>query len=92
MSIFEGVGLEGLGLEGLGLEAFGLEWWAMVALLFILPKIFVLLLALLFMFAEKIPGFETFAGGRVKAFKEHINQQLLANAQKIIQLFRPSKS
>ena len=82
MSIFEGIGL-----EGLGLEALGLEWWAIAALLFVLPKVFVVLLALLFMFAEKIPGFDTLAGGRVKAFKERINQQLLGNVQKIRQLF-----
>lgn len=87
MSIFEGIGL-----EGLGLEALGLEWWAIAALLFVLPKVFAVVLALLFMFAEKIPGFDTFAGGRAKAVKDRINQQLLGNFQKIMQLFRPSKS
>ncbi len=87
MSIFEGIGL-----EGLGLEAFGLEWWAIAALLFVLPKLFVVLLSLLFVFAEKIPGFETFAGGRAKAFKDRINQQLMDSFQRVIQIFRPSKS
>ncbi len=86
MSIFEGIGL-----EGLGLEAFGLEWWAIAAFLFVLPKVFALLLAILFLFAEKIPGFETFAGGRVKAFKDRLNQQLVDNFQRVMQLFRSSK-
>ncbi len=86
MSIFEGIGL-----EGLGLEAFGLEWWAIAALLFVVPKLAVVLLALLFLFAEKIPGFDTFAGGRVKALKEHINRQLQDNVQKIRQIFTVAK-
>lgn len=86
MSIFEGIGL-----EGLGLEALGLEWWAIAALLFVLPKVFALLLALLLVFAEKIPGFDTFAGGRPKAFKDRLNRELMANVEKLMQLFRPSK-
>jgi len=87
LSIFEGIGL-----EGLGLEALGLEWWAIAAFLFILPKALTVLLALLLVFAERIPGFDTFAGGRAKAAKERLSQYLSANAQKVMQLVRPSKS
>jgi hypothetical protein len=85
LSIFEG-----MGLEGLGLEALGLEWWAIAALLFLLPKLVLLLVALLFMFAEKIPGFENFAGGRLKAFKDRINLQLSGNVQKLVSWVRPA--
>jgi Sec-independent protein translocase protein TatA len=48
------------------------------------------LVALLFMFAEKIPGFENFAGGRLKAFKDRINLQLSGNVQKLVNWVRPA--
>ncbi|NJN32451.1 MAG: hypothetical protein HC824_20025 [Synechococcales cyanobacterium RM1_1_8] len=86
MSIFEGIGLDALDLDSLGIE-----WWAIAALLFVLPKLGALLLGLLFMFAEKVPGFETFAGGRVKAFRDRLNGQVQANSQKLLHLLRLSK-